>query len=255
MLLASWANQLKHSAQTFAISLQQAPAIARTIWPTGGAASRMVQISELNSRLSEATDELAEILDRGLKLLMSDMPTFVGFAQSGEYCGDDAIDIAAKTNELDLALRTYITSESLKQNGWYAVPLRISTEEEYKALVEAAPTARGWRAGPEVVNKIWWSPFTGRQYSLESKRPDTIKPGELINSIINGGWAHLPTIFDGSYDCTAWGRTGGTDLIRVSQISNAMVIAVSRKEDHWLLFGSAYWSWSLAGRPYDFLSF
>ena len=201
----------------------------------------MVQISELNSRLSNATDELAQILDGGLKLLMNDMPTFVGFAQSGEYCGDDSIDIAAKTNELDLALRTYITSESMKQNGWYAVPLRISTEEEYKALVEAAPTTRGWRAGPDVVNKIWWSPFSGRQYSLESKRSDTIKPGDLINSIINGGWAHLPTIFDGSYECTASGRAGGVDYIQVSQLFAAMVTAVGRNEKHWLLFTLASW--------------
>ena len=206
----------------------------------------MVQISELNNRLSNATDELAEILDRGLELLMNDMPTFVGFAQSGEYCGDDSIDIAAKTNELDLALRTYITSESMKQNGWYAVPLRISTEEEYKGLVEAAPTAWGWRAGPEVVNKIWWSPFTGRQYSLEHKGPETIKAKDLINSIINGGWAHLPTIFDGSYECTAWGRAGALDLIRVSYFSIAVVFALNRKEEELLLFASAYWSWILA---------
>ena len=208
----------------------------------------MVQISELNTRLSNATDELAQILDGGLKLLMNDMPTFVGFAQSGEYSGDDSIDIATKTNELDLALRTYITSESMKQNGWYAVPLRISTEEEYKALVEAAPTARGWRAGPEVVNKIWWSPFSGRQYSLESKRPDTIKPGDLINSIVDGGWAHLPTIFDGSYECTASGRAGVGELIRVSQFLVAMVFVASQKEKHWLLFASACLSWDLEGR-------
>lgn len=195
--------------------MQQTPAVARTMWPTGSEESRSFQISVLESELSSATKDLSEILDHGLKLLMSDVPTFVRFAQNGAYCGNRTIDIAAKAIGLDLALRTYITSESMRQNGWYAVPLRISTEEEYKNLTDSAPTARGWRAGPGVVGKIWWSPTTGRQYSLEHKGNPTIDPPDLISSITTQGWANMPTLFDGSFNCTADGRAGAPDLTKI----------------------------------------
>ena len=206
--LFSLSNALKYSAQSFALSMQQAPAVARTMWPAGGEASRTFQISSLNTQLNNASMTLSETLDRGLKLLMSDVPTFVSYAQSGNYCGNETIDIAIKTEGLDLALRTYVTSESMKQNGWYAVPLKISSEEEYQALVDAAPTAKGWRTGQDVVDKIWWSPTTGRQYSLEHKGTFTVSARDLMESIESFGWANIPTLFDGSYNCTAAGRAG-----------------------------------------------
>ena len=216
--LLNLGTALKYSSQSFAIGMQQAPAVARTMWPTGSDSSRQFQISALSTKLNNATDELSEILDRGLKLLMSDVPTFVSYAQSGAYCGSETIDIAEKTDHLDLALRTYITAESMRQNGWYAVPLRISTEAEYKAQVDASlveGVARHWSEGPEVVGKIWWSPVSGRQYSLEHKDDVTIKPPELKNLIISEGWADMVTLFDGAYDCTARGRSGTLDLVQV----------------------------------------
>ena len=219
---------LKYSAQNFALSMQQAPAVARTMWPTGSDASRTFQISALNTELNNASSELSTILDRGLKTLMQDVPTFVSYAQTGAYCGNSTIDIAAKTDDLDLALRTYITSESMKQNGWYAVPLRISTQQEYQALVDAAPTALGWRAGPDVVDKIYWSPASGRQYSLEHNGDNTIAPSDLRTSIESQGWADMITLFDGSFNCTAAGKAGSEDLIAVGFYGELDTACISR---------------------------
>lgn len=206
-------NALRHAAQSFALSMQQAPAVARTMWPAGGETSRTFQIASLNTQLSNASMSLSETLDRALKLLMSDVPTFVNYAESGNYCGNETIDIAMKTEGLDIALRTYVTSESMKQNGWYAVPLKISTEEEYQALVDAAPTAKGWRNGSDVVDKIWWSPTTGRQFSLEHSGTFTVSSPDLMANIESYGWANIPTLFGGSYNCTAAGRAGTEALI------------------------------------------
>ena len=208
--------------------MQQAPAVARTMWPSGSDSSRMFQISELNSQLDNATSSLSEILDRGLKVLMEDVPTFVSYAQTGAYCGNETIDIAEKTDDLDLALRTYITSESMKQNGWYAVPLKISTQQEYQALVDAAPTAMGWREGPDVVGKIYWSPASGRQYSLEHNGGDTIAPSDLRTSIESQGWADMVTLFDGSYTCTARGNAASADLINVNFDGSLNTDCISR---------------------------
>jgi len=67
----------KFSSQAFTISLQQAPGVARTMWPTGSDGSQTFQISKLDTQLSNATTSLSAILNRGLGLLMTDVPTFV----------------------------------------------------------------------------------------------------------------------------------------------------------------------------------
>lgn len=59
------------------MGIQQAPGIARTMWPTGSDASQTFQISKLDTQLSNATTSLSAILNRGLGLLMTDVPTFV----------------------------------------------------------------------------------------------------------------------------------------------------------------------------------
>ena len=67
----------RYAAQTFALSIQQAPSVGRAMWPTGSDDSQTFQISQLSSQLSNSTIALSRILDRGLKLLMTDVPTFV----------------------------------------------------------------------------------------------------------------------------------------------------------------------------------
>ncbi len=67
----------KFSSQAFTISLQQAPGVARTMWPTGSDGSQTFQISKLDTQLSNATTSLSAILNRGLGLLMTDVPTFM----------------------------------------------------------------------------------------------------------------------------------------------------------------------------------
>ena len=133
-LLAIESSAAMYSAQAFALSLQATPNVAKAMWPTDGSEwSRSVQIAQLQTQLQNATGELGAILDRGLKLLMSDVPTFIGYAQSGAYCNNQTVDLEEKTDDLDFALRTYMTGESLKKNNWYAIPAVNSSEADYKA--------------------------------------------------------------------------------------------------------------------------
>ena len=101
-----------------ALGLQQAPGVAKAIWPQGDATSQIFQISALDTQLSAATDQLAQILNNGLALIMSDVPTFVNFADSGLFSDHQSLSLPNVTQGLDFALKTYMTSESLVQNGW-----------------------------------------------------------------------------------------------------------------------------------------
>ena len=236
--LLKWTSAAKHSAQTFAIGLQQTPGVARAMWPTGDEASKTFQIAQLDTELSVASKNISAMLDRGLKLLMTDVPTFVSFAQRGDYCGNGTVDINEKLDHLDVALRTYITSESLKQNGWYARPLKISTEEEYQTMLTtqspAEKSCNGWTLHgctvdfKEIKNRIWWSSSTGRQYSLEHKGDQTILPSALLPMLTSQEWANMFLLFDGSYDCVAEGRVDSQDLLSIKYDGTLDTSCISR---------------------------
>lgn len=143
---------------------------------------------------------------------MTDMPTFVVWSQSGAYCGSESIDIATRTKDLDLALRTYITSESMKQNGWYAVPVGHITKEKWDFLQTPQTSCTPSRGVGNLCTQIapagdsyWWSPVTTMQYGLKHDGDGTIKPHDLINLTSSEGWADMEALFDGAFNCTSNG--------------------------------------------------
>lgn len=236
--LLKWTSAAKHSAQTFAIGIQQTPGIARAMWPTGDEASKTFQIAQLDTELSQASKNISAMLDRGLELLMTDVPTFVSFAQGGDYCGNGTVNVNEKLDHLDVALRTYITSESLKQNGWYARPLGVSTEEEYQTMLTtqsaAEKSCNDWTLHGCTVNfkelksRIWWSSSTGQQYSLEHKGSQTILPSALLPMLTDQEWANMFLLFDGSYNCTVQGRVDSSNLIRIKYDGSLNTECISR---------------------------
>jgi len=104
----------------------------------------------------------------------------------------------------------------MKQNGWYAIPLGISTQQEYENLKNPPPgcTVHGCTT-IDVIGKIWWSPSTGRQYSLEHNGDSTIAPQDLKGQLESQGWANMLELFDGSFNCTNRGWTGQSDLLHI----------------------------------------
>ncbi|KAL8818948.1 MAG: hypothetical protein Q9191_007833 [Dirinaria sp. TL-2023a] len=203
---------IAHSAQSFALSLQQAPNVARAILPSDGSDwSRTIQISALQTQLQNMTSLLEGTFDRSLGLVMSDVPTFIGFAQSGAFCNNQTMDINNRTDYLDLALRTYITGASMQQNDWYAIPEKILTEAEYKNLTNptcANPSQPHGCVTVDIVGETYWSPVTGRTYRLQNKSHYTVAAPSLLDQIRSQKWADMATLFDGAYNCTASGRAG-----------------------------------------------
>ena len=56
-------------------SLEQAPGIARTIWPSGTTDSKLIQIGDLESELAAATGQMTDNFNAALQMLMSDVPS------------------------------------------------------------------------------------------------------------------------------------------------------------------------------------
>lgn len=59
------------------------------------------------------------MLNSGLELLMSDMPSFAEFASTGIFSGSESLSLPKEVDGLDVALKTFIVSNALTSNGWH----------------------------------------------------------------------------------------------------------------------------------------
>lgn len=214
----------RSAAQVLTISLQQAPSTAKALWPTGTQNSQSVQIGNLEAELGNSTNQLAEMINSAVQLLMSDVPTFVKFVESGQYSGTESLSLPSKVEGLDYALRTYMTSEALAQNGWISTVI-LGPYETAQDVENPVIGGGGW--GCTMGNNsvcttdhgfaYYWSQSTGRVYSFSnnglpgsSKRSDYLTPYQLLQDIVNNNWAILQVLFDGSFNCTQAGNFGNS---------------------------------------------
>ena len=226
-------ESVRYSSQSLAISLQQSPGVARSLWPAGDDISRTYQIGQLQEQVSNISVELSNSLSSGLHLLMTDVPTFVQFADNGRYSNNNPpLDPNSIKNQLAITLQTYLASESTKQNGWYAIPLGISTQEEYQNLQDppcATTLPNRCANGNEItVDQIYWSPTTGRQYRFLQKGGGPVGSGQILKQLISKDWANLPLFFDGAFNCTAYGQLNNPQLVHVNFDGTLDISCISR---------------------------
>ena len=194
------------------LGLQQAPGVAKAMWPSGTTDSKFFQISALDTQLSASVQQLTDIIDGALKLIMSDVPTFVNFADSGMFSGHESLSLPNTTTGLDFALKTYMTSESLLQNGWFGAVMGTFTPEQTYSPSVFGPQCANVTGGVicsetgdssqyDQSGGLFWSERSNRQYLL-SKHSGDAYSYPILNAINANGWADLATLFDGSYDCT-----------------------------------------------------
>lgn len=208
----------KSAAQVFTISLQQAPGTAKALWPTGTQNSQSVQIGNLEAELGNSTNQLAGMINSAVQLLMSDVPTFVKFVESGQYSGSESLSLPSKVEGLDYALRTYMTSEAFAQNGWVSKPQigPYETVQDVESSVSGSGGA-GCTMGNNSVCQtdqgaaIFWSQPTGRIYSfVNSNGWGGTSAYQLLQDTVNNNWAILQILFDGSFNCTGRGNFGNS---------------------------------------------
>lgn len=234
---------LKASVQAFVIGSQQAPNVGRAMWPTGTDNSQLVQTADLHLQLSNITSQMSAMMDNGVRLLMTDISTFVNYAgQHGRYSGPNVtnngegtgLTVPQATDTLAYALKTYLLSYSMWQNKWYSTfdlgP--YTTKEEVQQTKYCTFDDANGVCVPNYEyadSVLFWSPWTYRVYSLFRKGPkEALKPYEMIKTINSYGWAPLDVLFDGGFNCTAEGKAGSSvvnfnfdgslDLACVSQL-------------------------------------
>ena len=226
MVLLSFATTTRFAAQAFIISLQQAPSVGKTLWPQGSDASHFLQIGALSQALSNASSALQGQLNAGLELLMSDVPSFVNFTQSGAYSGMTSLALPTKTEGLDFAFSTYLLSLAMGKNGWQAYKSQNLTKEE---MTTSAAEGCTWDANNLCGQGFFASPVTGNVYNLlVEKWPNNNDPNQVMKDIISNNWADLSILFDGAYNCTMAGLSGTGNPVNFDGGGNPDLACISQ---------------------------
>ena len=76
----------------------------------------MVQIGDLAQKLGDVASEVSDMINGGLELLMTDVPSFVSFASTGAWSGGYPYSLPKTVKGLDLALKTFLVSTAISKN-------------------------------------------------------------------------------------------------------------------------------------------
>lgn len=104
------------ASQALVVGLQQAPGVAKAIWPTGTLSTQLIQWADLDNQLGQLDGQAGDMINAGLVLLMSDVPSFISFVQTGTFSGANPYSLPSTVNGLDLGLKTFIVSSAIGQN-------------------------------------------------------------------------------------------------------------------------------------------
>lgn len=188
--------------------------MAKALWPQGDTDTRQIQIGELSQELGDLTSQTAAMVNRGLQLLMSDVQVFVDFPHGGMYSGSEVPSLPENTHGLDLALRLYVLTTALSKNGWYV----SLWNQSYILKDEARWCNGGHRDGNICVDRDgWWAAYMspvnlGLFSKLEHLDDAVLLPYHSWQDIQNKNWSPLSLLFDGTYNCTIDGKTGGNPI-------------------------------------------
>ena len=104
------------AAKALVAGLQQAPGVAKAIWPTSTLSSQLVQMGDLAGKLGDLESDMGDMINAGLELLMADVPSFVSFASTGAWSGGTPYSLPTTVKGLDLGLKTFLVSTAMAKN-------------------------------------------------------------------------------------------------------------------------------------------
>ena len=212
------------AADALVKGLQLAPSVAQAIWPAGTADSQSEQLANLDSSLSQLDQNFTTQITKGLYTIMSDVPSFNGFASSGLFSGPNNLSLPTDSESLALGLRTFILTSAMSANKWSAYSSDdltmadvASSVSGYDCTFDSNNICTNSDGGPPV----FYSNSTARAYSLILKGagPD---PASFMNDIVSKQWSDLELLFDGAYNCSV--APGGSGIGKPLNLFNGTAV-------------------------------
>ena len=193
--------------------LKDAPSVAAAIWPSGTEDSQPEQLSKLDEYLSQIDQNFTTQITQGLYTIMSDVPSFNGFASSGIFTGPNSLSFPADSEILALGLRTFILTSAMSANKWSALVYEDMTMADVQSFggvgFSCTFGANNICTNSEETVSVFYSNSTASAYLLRLDGPGP-KPSSFMKEIVSKQWSDLELLFDGAYNCTV--AAGGSGI-------------------------------------------
>lgn len=211
-------------AATAAINaVVQAPQVGRLIWPVGTIESRFDQTAKLEDNLRRASTEMQKRLNSALGQAMQDLPSFLNMTRSGAFSGAHNFSLFNSTDSVKRGLLTFVTSLAIANNGWDTfwgpdmtddlTSTNESQTRNYGCQMQSNGACyhtgkdKGKMKQPpgwvEYTSSAVNRSFTIAPYFLKKAK---YTPAEMLNKIVDEGWADLGLMFESSYNCSMLAR-------------------------------------------------
>ena len=192
----------KVGATVLVTALQQAPGVAKAIWPAGTEDSKTIQIANIDTELAAVRSKFTTGVVNALATVMSDVPSFIAFAQDGAFSGQDHVSMPDDTVSLGSALNLYVLSTAMNANQMAATVIPNTN----KASIASQGGCTSDSAANICIHPVFslgyfFSDVTNNAYLLHG-------PGSLLNDIVTNNWSTLEALFDGAYNCIVKGGQG-----------------------------------------------
>ena len=212
------------AADALVKGLQTAPSVAKALWPAGTADSQPEQLANLDSFLSKVDQSFTTQITQGLYTIMSDVPSFNGFASSGQFSGPNSLSLPADSESLALGLRTFILTSAMSANKWSAFTWDDLTMADVASSVSGYSCtfdANNICTSSDKTTGVFYSNSTARAYNLVLKGagPD---PYSLMSDIVSKDWSDLEQLFDGAYNCSV--APGGSGIGKPLNLFNGTAV-------------------------------
>ena len=189
-------------SQYMLIATQETPMLLRAAFPRGLYTTRQFQIGEFSQGLTEIEKQVQSTLEAWLETVMTDVPSFIHFVESGAFSGDQDISLPEQTRGLDLALKTYVVTKAMTENHWF-----VTYDLSYN--LEDIPRVFECQYDQNLIcgETMFYSNATGITYFLRfAGNPDRGLPVKnLLTQIVNDGWSDPAFMFDSAFNCTSSG--------------------------------------------------
>ena len=189
------------------IGLQQAPGVFEAIWPSGTEDSKSIQIGDIDTELGKIQTNFTAGVVNALATVMSDVPSFIAFAQNGDFSGQDEVSLPSDTISLGMALNTYVLSTAMSANKWSVAPIIASTRAYMESGWSCTFDDNGVCSDDDEIG-AFFSDVTNNGYVLSVDDYSTVTAPGLMNDIITNDWSTLEALFDGAFNCTVAGGYG-----------------------------------------------
>ncbi len=171
------------------------------MWPSGSESTKSIQIGDLDAKLIDLNNDLTQMLNNGLRVVMSDLDSFLGFASTGSFSSNNMPSIAAETEGMDLALKTFLLTSAMTAN-------------DLGGGIQFLATGVAWLENPPEASQActidasglcgqnYWSSELSQAFNIEPLTDSAPNIADLMSWIEDSSGVTFSSVFDAAYKCT-----------------------------------------------------